>query len=36
MALATEERFSPVLLENPSFSAASLAVPQTQQNEAGL
>jgi hypothetical protein len=25
MALATEERFSPVLLENPSFSAASLA-----------
>jgi hypothetical protein len=26
MALATEERFLPVLLENPSFSAASLAL----------
>jgi hypothetical protein len=27
MALATEERFSPVLLESPSFSAACKAVP---------
>jgi hypothetical protein len=36
MALATEGRSSPIMLENPSFSAASLVMPLALQDSLGF